>query len=80
VINVFKQEDVANLETGTGGHILLNAGLVYGFRMVAGATDSSVFLRANNLLDEDAQRHTSFLKDRAPLPGRSVMLGVQLNY
>jgi iron complex outermembrane receptor protein len=80
VINVFKQEDVASLETGTGGHILLNAGLGYGFNTVAGATSSSVFLRANNLLDEDAQRHTSFLKDRAPLPGRSVMLGVQLNY
>ena len=80
VINVFKQEDVASLETSTGGHVLLNAGLVYGFRIVAGASDSSVFLRANNLLDEDAQRHTSFLKDRAPLPGRSVMLGVQLNY
>lgn len=80
VINVFKQEDVASLETSTGGHVLLNAGLVYGFGTVAGAADSSVFLRANNLLDEDAQRHTSFLKDRAPLPGRSVMLGVQLNY
>jgi iron complex outermembrane receptor protein len=80
LINVFKQDDVAGLETGTGGHVLLNAGLLYAFRTGGGAADSSVFLRANNLLDEDARRHTSFLKDRAPLPGRSVMLGVQLNY
>src|SRR3989304_1515133 len=80
VINVFAQEDVTRLETGTGGHVLLNAGIGYGFRTVAGAIDSSVFLRANNLLDEEARRHTSFLKDRAPLPGRSLMLGIELNY
>ncbi len=80
VINVFEQEDVARLEASTGGHVLVNAGIGYGFGTVAGATGSSVFLRANNLLNEDVRRHASFLKDRAPLPGRSVMLGVQLNY
>ena len=80
VINVFQQDDVARLETSTGGYILINAGLNYSFKTLAGAAESNVFIRVNNLLDDDAERHTSFLKERAPLPGRSVMSGIELNY
>jgi iron complex outermembrane receptor protein len=37
-----------------------------------------VFFKASNLLDEEARRHTSALKDYVPLPGRSLMLGVRI--
>jgi len=77
-IQVFGQEDSAPLETDTGGYFLLNAGAVYTPEW--GKTSARLFLRATNLLDEDARRHTSFLKDRAPLPGRSIMLGLNLAY
>lgn len=36
-----------------------------------------LFLKAGNLLDEDARRHSSPLKDYVPLPGRSLLLGVR---
>ena len=35
-----------------------------------------VFLDAHNLTNQEAREHVSFLKDVAPLPGRSVRLGV----
>ena len=39
-----------------------------------------LYLRAENLFDEDARRHTSPLKEFAPLPGRSVGAGVRLEF
>jgi len=40
----------------------------------------NLFIRGANLLNEEARRHTSFLKDRAPLPGRSGLVGVRVNF
>lgn len=34
----------------------------------------------SNLLDEEARQHTSFLKDVAPLPGRSLQLSLRLAF
>lgn len=39
-----------------------------------------VFLRGTNLSDEDARRHTSVLKDVAPLPGRSIRAGIRWDF
>ena len=39
-----------------------------------------VFLRGTNLSDEDARRHTSPLKDVAPLPGRSIRAGLRWDF
>lgn len=74
-IHVFEQQDTAPLETATDSYLMLNAGL--GYALTAGMELS---LRGSNLLDEDARRHTSFIKDRAPLAGRSVMAGIQLSF
>ncbi len=41
---------------------------------------SLAYLRGENLLDEDARRHTSPLKEFAPLPGRSIGAGVRLDF
>ena len=45
-----------------------------------GPIRSEAFLRATNLSDREARPHTSFLKDLAPLPGRSVTVGVRLSF
>lgn len=37
-----------------------------------------LFVKAGNLLDEEARRHSSPLKDYVPLPGRSLLVGVRL--
>ena len=47
------------------------------YRVALGQSTLLLFLRGNNLLDEEARRHTSPLKEVAPLPGRSLILGVR---
>ena len=74
-IHVFEQQDSAPLETDTDSYLMLNAGLGYAVK-----DWMELSLRGSNLLDEDARRHTSFIKDRAPLAGRSVMAGIQLSF
>ena len=36
--------------------------------------------RGSNLLDDEVRYHTSLLKAVAPMPGRSVMLSVELSF
>ena len=70
------QDKVAPNERVTAGYTMLDADLSY--RVPLGRTSLLVFLRASNLLDEDARRHTSPLKELAPLPGRSATVGVRM--
>jgi iron complex outermembrane receptor protein len=79
LMHVFEQDDVAALETETEGYTMLNAQIGYTLTL-SHDVDARVFLRGVNLLDEDARRHTSFLKDRAPLPGRSALAGVRVTF
>lgn len=75
---VQRQDDLAEYETGTAGHNMLGAGLSYAgsFRQ----SDYLVYLKGNNLLDEKAREHTSFIKDEVLLPGRNFTLGVRLAF
>lgn len=78
VMRVHKQADIALLETDTAGYTMLNVQLDYRFDW--GKMNYNLFIRGANLLNEEARRHTSFLKDRAPLPGRSGLVGVRVNF
>lgn len=69
------QDRVAAFESATDGYTLLDADLAYGFS--AGGAELELFAQGRNLGDEEARLHTSFLKDRAPLPGRSFGLGLR---
>ncbi|MCX7061388.1 MAG: TonB-dependent receptor [Gammaproteobacteria bacterium] len=76
---VLAQNDIATLETRTAGYNLMNIEAAYHFKLAGAATaDSELFLRARNVLDDDARRHTSFVKDFAPIPGASVYVGFRL--
>ncbi len=75
---VQRQDQVAALETETAGYNLLTADLSQGFAV--GDSEATVFLRGRNLLDEEARRHTSFLKEVYPLPGRSFFAGFKLQF
>ena len=46
--------------------------------MDRGANAWEVFLDGNNLTNQDARVHTSFLKDDVMLPGRNASFGVRL--
>lgn len=76
IVNVFDQRNVAPLETETDGYLMMNAGISRSLKLSDFSID--LFIRAKNLLNEDARRHTSFIKDRAPLPGRSFAAGFKL--
>ncbi len=66
------------LDGPTEGYTLLSADASY--RLPAAAADTTVFVRGRNLLDEEARRATSFLKDVYPLPGRSFFVGVNFKF
>lgn len=76
---VQRQDNVAALETETAGYSLLSADLSQGFA-VGESGELTAFVRGRNLLDEEARRHTSFLKEVYPLPGRSLFVGFKLKF
>lgn len=69
------QDRVAEFETPTAGYTLVNADVAWSF--MAGGTELELFLQGRNLTDREARVHTSFLKDQAPLPGRSLGFGLR---
>lgn len=75
---IARQDRVAALETETAGYNLLAADLSQGFTVAN--TEASVYISGRNLLDEEARRHTSFLKEVYPIAGRSVFVGVNVKF
>jgi iron complex outermembrane receptor protein len=72
------QDRIADGERRTAGFTMLN--LEASWRRPVGDSGLSLFLRGSNLLDEEARRHTSPLKDYAPLAGRAVSGGLRLTF
>ena len=75
---VNNQNDTAPFETSTRGYDDLN--LYASYRISHGGNDVTLFASASNLLDEEKRRHTSFVKDLAPMPGRSGIFGVRVSF
>jgi len=73
------QDRFAEHETPTAGYTMLNADLQWMLGEDRGAS-YELFVRGTNLLDEDARRHTSFLKDELPLPGRNYSVGFRARF
>lgn len=71
-----RQTQTASNELPTDSYTLINAEVSWTFA----EPELLVFLRGTNLSDEEARRHTSPLKDIVPLPGRSVTLGLRLDF
>ncbi len=71
-----EQTKTADNELPTDGYTMLDASVSYRFE----AQDVLVYLRGTNLSDEEARRHSSPLKDIAPLPGRSIHVGLRWNF
>ena len=73
-----RQQRTAALETDTPGYDLLSADL--GYVLKFGGAQATFYLRGRNLLDEKIRLSTSFLKDVAPLPGRSIFTGLRIDF
>jgi iron complex outermembrane receptor protein len=70
VEHAFRQNRNAPLETETDGYTLLNASLDW--KPFSEKPDLTLSLAANNIFDAVARRHSSLLKDYAPLAGRDI--------
>ncbi|MBO9714428.1 TonB-dependent receptor [Sphingomonas sp.] len=75
VEHVFDQHRLAAFETPTDGYTMVNASVAL---TPFNGNRTSFTLSANNLFDVDARRHSSYLKDFAPLAGRDIRLTVRL--
>lgn len=73
-----KQDRITDYETETDSYTLVNASVNYYLSL--DDIDATIYLKGNNLSDQEARVHSSFLKDVAPLPGRSIVLGARLNF
>ncbi len=69
------QNRVAEHESPSDGHTVIDADLAYAFDL--GGNEVELFVQGRNLGNEEIRLHTSFLKDLAPLPGRSLGFGVR---
>ncbi|MCW3847664.1 TonB-dependent receptor [Sphingomonas sp. LB-2] len=76
--HVFEQNRIAPFETPTADYTLVNASVA--IRPFANNRKLSLTLSANNIFDVDARRHSSFLKDFAPLAGRDLRATVRLGF
>ncbi|HEY7840385.1 MAG TPA: TonB-dependent receptor [Gammaproteobacteria bacterium] len=74
-MRVNRQDSTSPLEAATPGYDSLD---VYaGYTFAFSGAELTAFVRGTNLFDEEMRRHTSFLKDHAPLPGRSALFGLR---
>ncbi|MBC7708924.1 MAG: TonB-dependent receptor [Rhizobacter sp.] len=78
-LHVFKQDRIAAFETATPGYTRIDASLRYRWAYSTNR-NADFYLLGKNLSNRDMRVHTSFLKDFAPLPGRSVFVGVAATY
>lgn len=75
------QEDIAEFELPTDGYTLINLSADFTPFPANAINGGLTFsLQANNLTDEEARQHTSFLKDTVPLPGRNVRFSIRYGF
>ena len=72
VEHAFAQKRNAPLETETPAYTLVNAS--FEWHPSVERPDLTLGISANNLLEVVARRHSSLLKDYAPLAGRDIRL------
>lgn len=70
-----EQDRIAQEETVTDGYTLVDANISY--TLSALGQDIDLYLKGTNLTDTEARVHSSFLKDIAPRPGRSIAVGIR---
>lgn len=77
-IHVRDQDDVADNEFVTDSYDDLRVHL--GMDIPVGDSVVGIFLNGKNLTDDEQRLHTSFIKDFAPAPGRTIEGGVRINF
>jgi iron complex outermembrane receptor protein len=76
--HVTRQSRIAAFENETPAFTMVNASVSW--RPFGADNATTVIASANNIFDAEGRRHTSFLKDEAPLLGRDFRLSVRFAY
>lgn len=79
VVDAAKQDKPGEYEAPTAGYTRWDAGIDYSFGFGEQA-DALVFVRLNNLTDEEIRHSTSLLREVAPEAGRSIETGLRLSF
>ena len=75
--DVEKQNDIGANEIATSGYQMFNANLTKSINL-GNEGELTLTFFGNNLLDESARNHSSFVKSQVPLPGRNY--GLKFNF
>lgn len=78
VEHAFEQDRVAAFETPTNDYTLVNASL--SLKPFGRDSKTTLLLAANNIFDVTARRHSSVLKDFAPLAGRDLRATLRVGF
>lgn len=79
VLHAASQSRAGEFETDTDGYNRVDAGINY-YLTAAKARDTQLFVRGTNLTNQTIRASTSFLRDYAPEPGRTVEAGVRFSF
>ena len=75
---VSEQNRAGKLESDTDGYDRLD--LRFNYAVSDQNLDYMIFVKANNLMDEEIRNSTSFLREIAPAAGRGIELGVRVAF
>jgi iron complex outermembrane recepter protein len=76
---VEEQDDVAEFELPTERYRDLRALVAADFGL-GGDANLNLFVQGRNLTNQEQRQHTSFIKDYAPMPGRTVEAGLRVSF
>ncbi|WP_310475170.1 TonB-dependent receptor domain-containing protein, partial [Sandarakinorhabdus sp.] len=76
--HVTAQDRTAGFETRTAAFSLVNASVSW--KPFGVEAPTTLMVQANNIFDVEARRHTSFLKDVAPLFGRDIRVSLRVAF
>jgi iron complex outermembrane receptor protein len=79
VLHAASQDRAGEFETDTDGYNRVDAGIDY-YLTMAEARDTQLFIRGTNLTNQTIRASTSFLRDYAPEPGRSIEAGFRFSF
>ena len=77
-LRTFEQDQTVDQELPTDGYDDLRVFMAWDLDLVG--SSARIFLQGRNLTDEEQRQHTSYIKEFAPLPGRTLELGVRMTF
>jgi iron complex outermembrane receptor protein len=78
VIRNSKQDKIAINETETAGYTIVSASANYYLDL--DNVDMTIYIKGDNLSNQEARVHSSYLKNEAPLSSRSLSVGVRARF